>query len=235
MVYKRSFGPLSAVFLLSVLGAAAAQTPALHPTGKDPSAGVQVSRLAGDWRSSPAVVIPASGPQAHARSLGMAPAGTRLERMLLLLDPSAGRQQALVTELQNQQNPRSPEFHHWLTPAAFAAAYGNSLADVSEVCAWLQSQGFKVAPLPAGLGWIEFSGTAGQVEQAFHAKVESAAASAGTETCACERNLGSRRIEAGDSWTGFAGWDRLSACADRRKAGIHLARRSCRCNVNGPG
>lgn len=110
----------------------------------------------------------------------MAPAGTRLERMLLLLDPSAGRQQALVTELQNQQNPRSPEFHHWLTPAAFAAAYGNSLADVSEVCAWLQSQGFKVAPLPAGLGWIEFSGTAGQVEQAFHAKVESAAASAGT-------------------------------------------------------
>lgn len=61
-----------------------------------------------------------------------------------------------------------------------AAAYSNSSADVATVADWLRSQGFRVAPLPAGLGWIEFSGTVGQLELAFHTQVKSVVTATGT-------------------------------------------------------
>jgi len=105
-------------------------------------------------------------------SLGAAPSANRLERMLLLLEPPAAKRQALDAELVSLQKPGSLAFHRWLTPAAFAEAYANSAADVARVSSWLSSQGLQVAPLPAGRGWIEFSGTVSQVEQAFHAKLK---------------------------------------------------------------
>ena len=150
-----------------------AGTPDSHPTDKDLSVGAPDSRLAGDWRSSDAVAIPASEPPNNLGAQGPAPAGMKLGRMLLLLVPSAAQKQALTAELGNLQNPASPQYHQWLTPAAFAATYSNSAADVAAVSAWLESQGFQVAPLPASRGWIEFSGTVAQVEQAFHTQIDS--------------------------------------------------------------
>lgn len=91
--------------------------------------------------------------------------------MLLLLAPSSAQQQALAVKLADLQNPNSPTYHQWLTPAQFGAQFGNAPTDVAAVVSWLQSQGFTVAELPAGLGWIEFSGTVAQVEQAFGAQV----------------------------------------------------------------
>jgi len=173
MVHKDSFGlPLAVLFLASLgvsgSGSAVAQNSA--------------SRLAGDGRSTGAVTIPASRPPLFpsVTDLGAAPAGARLERMLLLLEPSASQQQALIAEIENQQNPASPEYHNWLTPSAYADTYANSAADVAAVVAWLQSQGFQVAPLPSGRGWIEFSGTVAQVEQAFLTQVNSVTIAGGT-------------------------------------------------------
>lgn len=157
MAQKRSFALPLAVLVLASLGAAVAQT----------------SRLAGDWRSTGAVTVPGSKlPGNFAKTdLGAAPAGERLGRMLLLLAPPAAQQQALTTELANLQNPASSSYHQWLPPAEFAAAYANSWSDVSAVQAWLESESFTVAPLPAGRGWIEFSGTVAQVERAFHTQI----------------------------------------------------------------
>jgi subtilase family serine protease len=173
MAHKESYGLPLAVLLLASLAvtgpvSAVAQSAA--------------SRLAGDWRSTEAVTILASRPplSPSATDIGAAPSGARLERMLLLLEPSADQRQALAAELANQQNPASPEYHHWLTPADFAGTYANSATDVAAVVAWLQSQGLQVAPLPAGRGWIEFSGTVAQVEQAFLAQVDSVTTAAGT-------------------------------------------------------
>lgn len=130
-------------------------------------------RVLGDWRGSASVAIAHSKPilTSAAIDLGAASANQPLGRMLLLLAPSPAQQQALAAELASQQNPSSSNYHHWLTPQAFAQSYANNASDVSAVVAWLQSQGFTVAPLPAGLGWIEFSGTVGQVEQAFGAQI----------------------------------------------------------------
>ena len=194
MAHKLSLGLPLAIFLLASPGvfspgAAVAQasapayhptdvdlsagTPDSHPTDKDLSVGAPDSRLAGDWRSSDAVAIPASEPPNNLGAQSPAPAGMKLGRMLLLLVPSAAQKQALTAELGNLQNPASPQYHQWLTPAAFAATYSNSAADVAAVSAWLESQGFQVAPLPASRGWIEFSGTVAQVEQAFHTQIDS--------------------------------------------------------------
>jgi len=163
MAHSKSIALPLAVLVLSCLGGvipAAAQTPA--------------TRLSGDWRNSAAVVIPASKPPLPPLAVdqGAAPGGMQLERMLLLLQPSAARQQALSAALTGLQDSRSPQYHQWLTPPAFAAAFANAPADVNAIAAWLAGQGFQVAPLPAGLGWIEFSGTVAQVEETFQTQVD---------------------------------------------------------------
>lgn len=167
MAQKRRFGLPFTILLLGCLGAAWAQS--------------QPSRLAGDWRSSGMVALAGSQPPLSTTGSdeGAAPADEMLNRMLLLLKPSAEQQQALATELTNLQNPSSPVYHHWLTPAAFASTYSNSAADVAAVAAWLTSEGFQVEPLPAGRGWIEFSGTVTQAEDAFRIKIDNITTASG--------------------------------------------------------
>lgn len=91
--------------------------------------------------------------------------------MLLLLQSSPAQQQALDAELASLENPSSPNYRQWLSPTAFAQSYANNASDAAAVVDWLASHGFAVATLPAGLGWVEFSGTAAQVEQAFGAQI----------------------------------------------------------------
>ena len=99
-----------------------------------------------------------------------------VSRVLVLLKPTAAQTKALDTLLEAQQTPGNGSFHQWLTPAEFAAQFGPSAGDVGRVSGWLSAAGFTVAPLPASRGWIEFSGTRAQVEQAFQARLTAAAA-----------------------------------------------------------
>jgi subtilase family serine protease len=179
MAQKQSLGLPLAVLFLACIGESismSARAQAVHRGDESAAAPGSGSRLAGDWRNSEAIVILASKPpelRHSSSSRSVAPANARLERMVLLLKPSATRQSALTAELANQQNPSSPHYHEWLTPSAFADAYSNSSEDVSAVSAWLENRGFEVSALPAGRGWIEFSGTVAQVEQAFQTRIDS--------------------------------------------------------------
>jgi subtilase family serine protease len=190
MAYVQRVGGSAALVMTVLMGAATAQSPAsgtavLTPGVYAAQGAVQAnppSRLAGDWRSSPGVVIPGSQPPAvnESTDLGPAPAGTRLDRMLLLLEPSTPQRQALDAELADQLDPKSSDYHHWLTTGAFADAYANSRPDVNAIASWLESHGFAAAPLPSGRGWIEFSGTVAQVEEAFQTRVHAIATASGT-------------------------------------------------------
>jgi hypothetical protein len=133
----------------------------------------RASRIAEDWHSSARVTVAGSVPPLPqpAKDLGAAPVGARLDRVLLLLDPSPAQTQALEAELAAQQDASSPEYHHWLTSSAFADAYANTAADVAAVTAWLHESGLQVARPPAGRGWVEFSGTVAQVEAAFQTQI----------------------------------------------------------------
>jgi subtilase family serine protease len=102
---------------------------------------------------------------------GPAPADLPLERMLLVLKRSPTQESALKQLLDQQQDRFSPNYHKWLTPEEFGQQFGPSLQDIQVITSWLESQGFQVAGVSHGRTAIEFSGTAGQVQNAFRAAI----------------------------------------------------------------
>ena len=94
-----------------------------------------------------------------------------MQHMMLQLHRSPEQQAALDQFVDGLHNPKSPSFHHWLTPAEFGSQYGASSADTATVTNWLQSHGFTVNSVYPGGMLIDFSGTAGQVRRAFHTEI----------------------------------------------------------------
>lgn len=103
---------------------------------------------------------------------GPAAPETRLERMILVLQSGATQQQELEALLAAQQDPRSPLYHQWLTPESFAERFGASSNDIGRIVAWLGAQGFSIDEIPAGGRAIVFSGSAAQVQAAFHTPID---------------------------------------------------------------
>jgi subtilase family serine protease len=95
----------------------------------------------------------------------------RMDRMILVLQSDAASQAALESQVAAQHDPASPQFQRWLDPAGFENQFGVSAADVARVVEWLTSQGFSIDEIPAGRRSIVFSGTAAQVETAFHTQI----------------------------------------------------------------
>jgi hypothetical protein len=102
---------------------------------------------------------------------GPAPADLALDRMLLVLKRSPAQESALKQLLDEQQDKSSPNYHKWLTPEQFGRRFGPSDQDIQTVTLWLESQGFQVAQVANGRTSIEFSGTASQVQNAFHTAI----------------------------------------------------------------
>jgi len=125
-----------------------------------PDDGVVV-RIPGTTHPAIAVATPA----------GRAPAGLPMERMLMHLNSSPEQAAALQQLLAEQQDPASPQYHAWLTPAQFGERFGLAQQDLDTIALWLQSQGFQVTEVAPGRRSIEFSGTARQVENAFHTQI----------------------------------------------------------------
>lgn len=102
---------------------------------------------------------------------GAAPASLPMQRMLLVLQRSPQQEAALDQLLEQQQDNSSPNYHRWLTPQQFGADFGPAAADIQTITAWLQSHGFQVTRASKGGIVIEFSGTAGQVQETFHTSI----------------------------------------------------------------
>jgi pseudomonalisin len=103
----------------------------------------------------------------QARLLGRAPAGMPMQRMILSLQASPEARKRLEDFLAQQQEPTSPNYHHWLTPEQFGMRFGPSQDQVKTVSAWLLSQGFSIDEVAPSRMSITFSGTREQVELAF--------------------------------------------------------------------
>src|SRR5579884_3251177 len=98
---------------------------------------------------------------------GPVPAETPLQRMILVLQPDAAQEHELGELLAAQHDSSSALFHQWLTPEDFGRRFGLSDHDLNQVVHWLEDQGFAIESIAAGGQQIMFSGTAGQVENAF--------------------------------------------------------------------
>lgn len=102
---------------------------------------------------------------------GAAPDGLPMDRMLLVLKRSPEQEDRLRKLMDEQLDRSSPNFHRWLTPEEFGQQFGPSLEDVQTVTSWLASHGFRVVRVSKGRTVMEFSGTAGQVEETFHTAI----------------------------------------------------------------
>jgi len=102
--------------------------------------------------------------------LGTADGALPLRRVLLVLKRSDEQESALRKLLDDQQDKNSPSYHKWLTPEKFGEQFGPTDADVQTITSWLQSHGFQVGATK-GRTSLEFSGTAAQVQEAFHTTI----------------------------------------------------------------
>jgi subtilase family serine protease len=111
-------------------------------------------------------------PEAKAQNdKGPVPDSFALPHMLLQLKRSPAQERALETLIDQLHDPKSPNFHKWLTPTEMGTQYGLATADVQKIVTWLTGQGFTVNTVyPNGM-LIDFSGTAGQVRTAFHTSI----------------------------------------------------------------
>ncbi len=101
---------------------------------------------------------------------GTAPASLLMQRMLLVLKRSPEQESTLRRLLDNQQDRRSPSYHEWLTPEQYGQQFGLTDSDIQTITSWLQSHGFQVGSTK-GRTVLEFSGSAGQVQEAFHTAI----------------------------------------------------------------
>ncbi len=102
-----------------------------------------------------------------ANSIGAVPADAPLNQFTLVLSRSAAQEQAFEQLLADQQNPASPEYHHWLTPLEVGSRFGVSDADVAAIEGWLLSQGLHVNWVSASRIFVGFGGSAANVGRAF--------------------------------------------------------------------
>ena len=171
---QRKWTALCAVLMVVLCAAwntAAAQNAAV--AGSAISAPHRLIKQAVD-ESQRAVLKGNTHPLARAEyDQGAAPANLTMRRMILVLQRSAEQESALRTLLEGQQTKSSPNYRQWLTPAQFGQQFGPADSDIATVRAWLESHGFQVTSISNGRTAIEFSGTAGQVQEAFHTQIHS--------------------------------------------------------------
>lgn len=102
-----------------------------------------------------------------AEDVGPVDPGTKLERLMLVLGSSDSQEQALRARLDSLHDKTSPNYQHWLTPEQVAEQFAPAVEDLTQIESWLQAYGLRVTGVARSRRWIEFSGTAQQVDEAF--------------------------------------------------------------------
>ena len=95
----------------------------------------------------------------------------QFDHMLLLLQRAPELESALEQFIEELHNPQSPSFHQWLSADEFGERYGLAQSDIEAITGWLEGHGFTVNVVYSNDILIDFSGTAGQVQNAFHTPI----------------------------------------------------------------
>jgi subtilase family serine protease len=106
-----------------------------------------------------------------ANDTGAVATNLELDHMLLVLKRPAALEAQLVAFIDELHNPKSASFHKWISAEQFGEQFGPAQSDIEAVTSWLESEGFTVNVVYANGMFIDFSGTAIQVETAFHTKL----------------------------------------------------------------
>ncbi|HLK18201.1 MAG TPA: protease pro-enzyme activation domain-containing protein [Bryobacteraceae bacterium] len=89
----------------------------------------------------------------------------------LMLTPSESQKADLAQLLRDQQDPNSPNYHHWLTPEEYADRFGVGVDDLNKITSWLEGQGLTIASVARGRNWVAVNGDASRIESAFQTEI----------------------------------------------------------------
>jgi len=95
----------------------------------------------------------------------------RMEHMLLQLQRAPEKEKELRQYIDGLTKPGSPNYHQWLTAREIGERYGLAQSDLDAITNWLRAHGFAVNVVYPSRMVIDFSGTAGQVREAFHTEI----------------------------------------------------------------
>jgi subtilase family serine protease len=111
-------------------------------------------------------------PEANAQNdRGLVASSFPMDHLLLQLRRSPERERALKMYVDELNDPKSPNYHRWLTARQLGRDYGVAPHAVAAIKAWLRSHGFTVNGVNPNGVIVDFSGTAGQVREAFHTEI----------------------------------------------------------------
>ena len=99
-----------------------------------------------------------------------------MEHMLLELRRPPELESALDNLIGQLHDSNSQSFHNWITADEFGKKFGLAQEDIAQITQWLQSHGLRINVIYPNRTLIDFSGTAGQVKEAFHTEIHFVAA-----------------------------------------------------------
>jgi pseudomonalisin len=102
---------------------------------------------------------------------GPTDANLRYEKMILVLNPRSGTRERPDQLIAQLHDPKSPLYHHWLTPEEYGKRFGITDADLADVTDWLNRRGLTIDEIAPGRGWMNISGSVADVERAFNTSI----------------------------------------------------------------
>src|SRR6516225_4340832 len=94
-----------------------------------------------------------------------------LDHMLLQLKRAPEVEAAFTDYVNSLTDKNSPNFRHWISAAEQGERFGVAPSDIEAITGWLRNHGFTVGHVYPNRVVIDFSGTAGQVREAFHTEI----------------------------------------------------------------
>ncbi len=133
----------------------------------------QQNRIAGPIDDTTRVILAGSvHPKAQPRyDQGLVDSSLQLPFVTLSMKPSAAQQADLDRLLEEQRDPSSSNYHHWLTPEQFGDRFGLAPDDYSAVVSWLGSHRLRIEKVARARNWVAFSGAARDIEVVFHTQI----------------------------------------------------------------
>src|SRR5580693_2595171 len=99
-----------------------------------------------------------------AQPIGHLPASQRLS---LAISLPLRNQEQLNTLLQQLEDPASPSYHHYLSPAQFTEQFGPTVEQYQQVISFAKARGFTVTRTSPSRRLLNVTGTVTQIQQTF--------------------------------------------------------------------
>lgn len=104
--------------------------------------------------------------------VGTLPVETVLRPLHIILSQSLAKKNALSALSIRQQDSRSNDFRHWISPEEFGQRFGADPEDIQTVTEWLRNSGMRSVQVSHGGNIVTFTATVKQLQAALHVQMD---------------------------------------------------------------